>query len=196
MTATENPRLRLILLVGLLAAAALGAGMFFMSRNAATSEAADASLTPLPRVTPAKPKPAPTGTPVKAAKPVKAAPAAKPAPKPQPKPAPTVAANGLPISIANALKANAVVVVSLVVPGASVDELARAEAQAGAREAGAGFVTVNVLDDKQGSPLAAKLGVLEAPAVLVYARPDSLFVQLEGFADRETVAQAAANARP
>jgi hypothetical protein len=107
-----------------------------------------------------------------------------------------VAANGLPISIANALKSNAVVVVSLVVPGASVDELARAEAQAGARAAAAGFVTINVLDDKQGSPLAAKLGVLEAPAVLVYKRPDSLFVQLEGFADRETVAQAAANARP
>jgi hypothetical protein len=121
---------------------------------------------------------------------------AKPEPPVKPKPRPTVAANGLPLSLAAALKRHQVVVVSLVVPGGSVDELANAEAQAGARDAGVGFVTIDVLDRKQGGPLAAKLGVLEAPAVLVYRRPDTLFVQLEGFADRETVAQAAANARP
>jgi hypothetical protein len=193
VTATENPRLRLILLVGLLAAAALGAGMLFMSRSAASSEAADAPVPVLrpASVTPAKPAAAP-----KPAKPAR--PAAKPAPvaTAAPKPAPTVAANGLPLSLAAALKRHPVVVVSLVVPGASVDELARAEAQAGARDAGVGFLAINALDRKQSAPLTAKLGVLEAPAVLVYRRPDALFVQLEGFADRETVAQAAANARP
>jgi len=72
----------------------------------------------------------------------------------------------------------------------------RAEAEAGAGDAGAGFVTLDALHAKQGGALTAKLGVLEAPAVLVYRRPDSLFVQLEGFADRETVAQAALNAGP
>jgi hypothetical protein len=193
VTATENPRLRVILLLGLLAAAALGAGMFLMSRSAATSDAAETPLPPLRRSAAA---PA-----AKPATPVKAAPmpaAAQPAPKPAAvqKPKPTVAANGLPLSIARALGRNSVVVVSLVMPNASVDELARAEAQAGARDTGAGFVTINVLDDEQGGPLAKKLGVLEAPAVLVYRRPDALFVQLKGFADRQTVAQAAANARP
>jgi hypothetical protein len=199
VTATDNPRLRLILLLGLLAVVALGAGMFLMSRSAATSGELDAPLPPLRRAAaPARPVAAP-----KPAKPAKVAakpkpvatpkPAAKPAPAPKPKP--TVAANGLPLSVAQALTRNPVVVVSLVVPDASVDELARAEAEAGARDAGAGFVAVNVLDEKQGGPLARKLGVLEAPAVLVYRRPDTLFVQLEGFADRETVAQAAANAR-
>lgn len=196
MTATANPRLRLILLVGLLAAAALAGGMLFMTRSAATSQAAETPLLPL------RPAATPPVKPVTAEKP--AEPAAKPEPaavqapkpKPEPKPKPTVAANGLPLSLAAALARHSVVVASLVVPGASLDELARAEAQAGAREAGAGFVTINVLDRKQGGPLAAKLGVLEAPAVLVYSKPDTLFVQLRGFADRETVAQAAANARP
>jgi hypothetical protein len=195
VTATENPRLRLILLVGLLAASALGAGMFFMSRSAATSEAADA---PLPALRPAAATPLKPAATAKPAKPARRAakPAAVVAPKPRPKPEPAIAANGLPLSLAAALKQHRVVVVSLVVPGGSVDELARAEARAGARDAAAGFVTINVLDRKQSAPLTAKLGVLEAPAVLVYRRPDALFVQLEGFADRETVAQAAANARP
>ena len=140
MTATENPRLRLILLVGLLAAAALGAGMFLMSRSAATSDELETPLPPLRRAAaptlavkptkPAKPAPKPAA--------VRTKPVAKPAPVK--KPAPTVAANGLPVSIARALTQNSVVVVSLVVPNASVDELARAEAEAGARDAGAGFV--------------------------------------------------------
>ena len=36
--------------------------------------------------------------------------------------------------------------------------------------------------------------VLDGPAVLVFQRPRTLFVRLNGFADRDTVAQAAANA--
>jgi len=36
--------------------------------------------------------------------------------------------------------------------------------------------------------------VLEDPAVLVFRRPDQLVVRLSGFADMETVAQAARNA--
>ena len=197
MTATVNPRLRLIVLLGLLAAAALGAGALLMSRTAATSEAAEA---PLPLLRPAKATPvrsAPAAVRPKPAKAVaKRAPVVKATPTPRTKPKPAVASNGLPLSLAAALKRHQVVVVSLLVPGASVDELARAEARAGAGDAGAGFVAMNVLDRKQGGLLAAKLGVLEAPAVLVYGRPDALFVQLEGFADRETVAQAAANAKP
>lgn len=198
MTATANPRLRLILLLGLLAAAALGAGVMLMSRAAAESEAADAP-SPVLRptaATPAKPTraaPAPAKPKAATTKPVRPVPQPPRAPR---KPAPTVAANGLPLALAAALRRDDVVVVSLVVPGGSVDELARAEAEAGAGDARAGFVALNALDRRQGGALAAKLGVLEAPAVLVYRRPETLFVQLDGFADRETVAQAAANARP
>jgi hypothetical protein len=36
--------------------------------------------------------------------------------------------------------------------------------------------------------------VLDGPAVLVFERPGSLFVRFNGFADRDTVAQAAENA--
>ena len=32
------------------------------------------------------------------------------------------------------------------------------------------------------------------PSLLVFTRPDRVFIQVKGFADRETVAQAAANA--
>ena len=39
------------------------------------------------------------------------------------------------------------------------------------------------------------LGALENPGILVYRRPDVLFARMSGFADSETVAQAAANAR-
>ena len=36
--------------------------------------------------------------------------------------------------------------------------------------------------------------MLQDPAVLVFRRPGTMFVQLNGFADKDTVAQAAANA--
>ena len=44
-----------------------------------------------------------------------------------------------------------------------------------------------------GAPTPADR-VLDGPAVLVFVRPNSLFVRLNGFADHDTVAQAAANA--
>ena len=70
------------------------------------------------------------------------------------------------------------------------------------RLAHAGFVSFNVADEKVVSPLSSLLTgaptpadrVLDGPAVLVFVRPNSLFVRLNGFADRDTVAQAAANA--
>ena len=110
--------------------------------------------------------------------------------------------DGMPGSLALALRAHSVVVVSLYTPGASVDAMATAEARHGAALAGAGFVSFNVADDKVVSPLSSLLTgaptpadrVLDGPAVLVFERPSNLFVRFNGFADRDTVAQAAANA--
>lgn len=104
------------------------------------------------------------------------------------------AAHRLPMSIAKALGKHRVVVAALVVPKAELDTTVLAEAKAGAKKAGVGFVKVNVLKEKAGRALAERLGIVETPAVLVYRRPAKVFVKLEGFADQEMVRQAVANA--
>jgi hypothetical protein len=100
----------------------------------------------------------------------------------------------LPLSIAKALGDHRVVVAALVVPNAKLDHTVLAEAKAGAEKEGVGFVSVNVLRAGPGRALAVRLGVVETPAVLVYRRPAKVFVKLEGFADKDMVAQAVANA--
>ena len=102
---------------------------------------------------------------------------------------------GLPVKLVRALARERVVVVSLYSPRAASDRAALAEARAGAARAGAGFVAVNVLDVRQAGPLARKLGVLEEPSVLVFRRPEEVVLRFDGYTDRDTVAQAAANAR-
>jgi hypothetical protein len=138
------------------------------------------------------------------AKKVDAKPAVKPAPAPTAKPKAHVPAviDGMPSALALALRAHRVVVVSLFTPDSSVDAMATAEARGGAETAHVGFVAFSVADEKIVSPLTSLLTgaptpadrVLDGPAVLVFVRPNSLFVRLNGFADRDTVAQAAANA--
>ena len=93
-----------------------------------------------------------------------------------------------------ALRSHEVVVVSLYVPNARVDELATDEARAGAALSGAGFVALNVLEEKTAKPLLEQLGTLEDPSLLVVKRPGEVALQLSGFVDRDTVAQAAATA--
>ncbi len=105
-------------------------------------------------------------------------------------------AAGLPTSIARALAQHSVVVVELYDPQSEVDAIAYAEAQAGAHDAGAGFLPLSVLGSDV-SKLTEKLGeVLPDPGLLVYARPATLALRITGFVDRDTVAQAAQNARP
>ncbi len=69
-----------------------------------------------------------------------------------------------------------------------------AEARAGASAAGVGFVALNVNQESQSRPLTKLLGVLEDPGVLVFRRPGDVFLRLSGYADQQTVAQAARNA--
>jgi hypothetical protein len=103
--------------------------------------------------------------------------------------------NGLPLVLARTLARHPVTVVALYDPDAAIDQMALAEARAGAVAVNAGFLALNIRREPQVRPLAQLLGVLETPSVLVYERPNTLFARLRGFSDRETVAQAAANAR-
>lgn len=176
---------------------------------------AESSITVTPKV---KKAPAPARTPVtkpKAKAPVKpkpkakAKPVVKPATKPKPVVVPTapvrkpveapkgdpVDKNGLPLVLSRMLAQHPVTVVALYDPAAAIDELALAEARAGAAEVRAGFLALNIRNETQVRPLAQLLGVLENPSVLVYERPNTLFLRLNGFSDRATIAQAAANAQ-
>ena len=106
-----------------------------------------------------------------------------------------IATHGLPLTVAKALRHHRLVVVSLVTPGVDVDHMARAEAAAAASSTRAGFIALNVFKQADGAPLLKKLGLIQAPAVLIVMRPARIFAQLEGFADRATVEQAVADAR-
>jgi hypothetical protein len=124
-------------------------------------------------------------------------PVAKPKPVQKPKPvAPKpVAANGLPAVLNDALRAHRVVVVSIFDPESQTDAISYAEARAGAGDvSSAGFVGVSVLDDSVAGPLTAVLpggGLLPVPGLLIFRRPGTLVERVDGFADRDSVAQLA-----
>ena len=188
-------RLNVILPVVLLAVVGAGLMLFMLSRGAETSTAStDSALSPLPRLQ--KPKAAAPKT-ARPTKPTQSTAKAKPARPVKPKPArPKVKLNaGLPPALARALTARPVAVVAFVTPDARHDEMAANEAAAGARAGGAAFVTVDVTKEREARPFAVKLGVLEAPTVLVFKRPGDVFVRLDGFNDLDVVAQAAENAQ-
>jgi hypothetical protein len=119
---------------------------------------------------------------------------------PKPKPVVDLAAvtaaraAGLPDALAQALGRSKTVVVSLYDPYSQVDGTSFAEAKAGAGLAGVGFVGLNVLSQRDVGKLTEQLGLLPDPGVLVYIRPAALAAKISGFADKETVAQAARNA--
>jgi hypothetical protein len=138
--------------------------------------------TPHKKVTAVKVQPKP------AAKVVAAAAAAPAAATPTP-------SNGLPPRVAEALREFPVVVVALYSPEASVDATSLGEAAAGAKAAKVGFLAINVLDQAQVSPFTDAFGVLQDPTLLIYARPGTLTFKVDGFADRQVVAQAALSAK-
>lgn len=116
-------------------------------------------------------------------------------PKPVPEAPVLVAANGLPMPLVNALRKHRVVVVSLVDPQSTTDAVSYFEARAGAAAAHVGFLGVSVLDANVAGPLTTLLpggGLLPDPGLLIYRRPGSLVQRIDGFADRDAVAQAAA----
>jgi hypothetical protein len=190
-----SPQMRIVAVVLVLVGVAGVLAMRMMGPSAPAAEAAVPVVhhtAPKP-VKAAKPKPAKVMTGAKVAKPANVSKPAVRAPALN-APKPVLPPTGFPLAVDAALREHQVVVVSLVVPGARVDELAAAEAQAGAKLAGAGYLELNVLNEKVAHALLTKLGSLKDPTLLVLKRPGEVVLGLEGFVDRETVAQAAANA--
>jgi len=190
---------RIAALLGVLAIVLGGGAMMMLGRGGSEPEAVAPTVIkhhPFGAgATAAKPQPTATPKPT-AAKPQ---PAAKPTPKPIQPSVRTLAVTaalkaGIPPAIARALGKHPVVVVSVFDPYSEVDGIAFAEARAGAQLAHAGFVPLNILSQAQAGKLTEQLGLLPNPGLLVYARPSTLAVRINGFADKETVAQAAANA--
>ena len=191
-----NPRVRILAAAGFAALLALLGGYLLLGGGGGSSSSAAVPV--IKPLHPVKKHVATTAAPkAKATKKVAAA-----KPKAKPKVHVRAVIDGMPSSLALALRSHAVVVVSLYTPGSSVDRMSTDEARHGAQVAHAGFVAFNVADEKIVSPLSSLLTgaptpadrVLDGPAVLVFVRPNSLFVRLNGFADHDTVAQAAANA--
>jgi hypothetical protein len=187
---TLSPQMRVVALVGLLAALALAGGMFFLTRSQADAGAGDLSGSELAQaLTPVQKPAAATPVPAATAKPARATAAARSKPKP------LVAENGVPTAILEALRRSPAAVVSLTAGGADIDRLTLAEAAAAAKSAGVPYVRIDVLQPELGRAIARTFGVVEAPATLVYQRPTSLFLKLDGYADSATIAQAAENAK-
>lgn len=208
MNTTISPQIRVLAVVGLLAAIGLGASLFLFGHGNSTT----ATTTPAKHpTTAAKPSTA-QRHPIAPAKAHHTAPVHTKAST-----RPHVAARAhakqhshvkparfhgnrvyadLPQPLQWQLAHHKVVVVSLYNPSSQVDAISVAEAHAGAVVAGAGFLLVNVLDNKVAGILTALLpggGLLPDPGVLVYRAPGDVTIRLDGFADRDSVAQAAAN---
>jgi hypothetical protein len=98
--------------------------------------------------------------------------------------------NGLPAPLAVELHRHKIVVVAVYSPGSAVDKATVAAMRAGARQAHSGFVALDVTDRRRAAPLAAKLGALPVPSLLVFRRPDEVAFRLDGTVDANTVAQA------
>ena len=200
MTFTLSPPVRYAALLGLLAALLVGGGMMLLGHRA--SPVATPHVIKHHPFGPGlkKQATAPRKHSTKAAKPKVAKPKATPtvpaAPKAPEQPSAVIAAiaAGLPNAVAAALGRHATVVVSVYNPYSKVDGIAFAEARAGAKLAGVGFVGLNVLSQAEVEKLTQMLGLLPDPGLLVYTRPGTLVAKIRGFADKETVAQAAQNA--
>ena len=87
-----------------------------------------------------------------------------------------------------------VVVVSLYAAKAPGDRKALTHARVGAKQVGAGFVALNLYDERKANSMVKFLGTTDSPAVLVVRRPGTVVTRIEGFVDAEIVSQAAQNA--
>jgi hypothetical protein len=210
MSFNVSAPIKIVALVGILAALGLGGMSMLMGRS--QPESFDVSTVPLKHFKPAPNSPAaakakaaapakhaaaPAKSKAKPAAAAKAAPAPKAAkPKVKPKPLPAVT-DGLPTPLYVLLHGHKVVVVALWDPEVPSDRISFLEAQAGAQDANAGFLGVNVLDERVSGPLTALAGggtLLPAPGVLVFKQPAMLMNRIDGFADRDAIAEAVANA--
>jgi hypothetical protein len=204
VTTTISPQIKILVVVGALAAVGLGASLFLFGHG--SSKTVDRAATT--RATASTPTATAARThspPVKTAAPVfKHATKTHAALRPHAKKVKPAVFRGnrvyatLPQPLQWQLAHHKIVVVSFYNPSSDVDAISVAEAHAGALDAGAGFLLVSVLDNKVAGILTALLpggGLLPDPGVLIYRAPGKVAIRLDGFADRDSVAQAAANAK-
>ena len=186
-TTSRVPRVALIGAVALVAAFALlmvvrsgvlGSSSSESANTASPKPVASSPSASASTATPAKPKLAASATPKQVI-------AAKPT---------LVLLPGLPQPVAHALRYSRVVVVSLYAGPARGDRPAVSEARKGARAAGAGFVRINVIDDRRAASVASFVGPVTSPALLVIRRPGKIVTRMQGTIDSAVVRQAAHNA--
>jgi hypothetical protein len=170
-TSQRIPRPALIGIVGLVAAFAV----LMVVRSGLLGGSSSSSSSPAPVATHSSPS-------------VKAHAFTKPA---QPK---VTLLPGLPASVAHALRYSKVAVVSLYVGQAPTDRAMVAVARKGARAAGAGFVAVNVGDDRNAATVTRFAGTVSTPATLVVKRPGTVVSTFGGPVDSTVLQQAARNA--
>jgi len=185
--------IRIVALIGVLAALAMGAWMFTAGRTA-TDSSTSSTPSSIEAARTAASKLSAHNKATAAGKPDVVAPVKKATVTPAAKPKPAVTEGGAPTTIAAVLRHHKVAVVVLYDPESKVHALSLGEAQLGADQAHAGFLRVSVLEQRQAEPFAKTYGILQLPAVLFFARPGKLVQKLVGFADQDTVAQAALNA--
>jgi hypothetical protein len=181
VSTTLSPPIRVFAFAGAVVVVGLAAFLFLLGRGEGDTATTDEPIaTPTTATTPTKPStPTTPATPRRTTRPRAAA----------------LPPSGFPLPVHRALRRDRVVVVVVYTPGAAVDSVVRAEARAGARASRAGLVQMSALSERLVQPLVAKTGVLPSPAVVVLRRPGVVAAKL-GVTDRETVAQAVAQARP
>ena len=165
-------RLHILLPVAVLGILGLGVGAFAMGKNPATSTNADLIAARIAQKQAAKNS---NDNPVKS--------------KPKPaKPTSTLS------PLDQQLRAHRVVVVLFYSPGDDYDTLQTRETRAGALDARAGFLALNVTRNGQVAELAAQYDVRDAPTTLIFRRGPQVAYRVSGYLDRAAVAQAAFNA--
>jgi hypothetical protein len=190
--------MKIVALVGVVVIMALGVGSMMMSRSQPQVSAAPAA--PLKHVHRKAVAPAVKAPAAKHAAPTKSK-AVVPAPaKPKAQPklvsAPAVT-NGMPTPLYELLHGHQIVVIALWDPEVPSDRYSFLEAQAGAKAANAGFLGVSILDERIAGPLTEMVGhgtVLQSPGILIFKRPAMLMNKIDGFSDRDAIAEAIANA--
>jgi hypothetical protein len=88
-----------------------------------------------------------------------------------------------------------VVVVLFYAPGDDYDTIQTRETRAGALDANAGFLALDVTKNDEVAALASQFDVRNAPATIVFVRGPKVFYRVNGYMDHNAVAQAATDAR-
>lgn len=102
---------------------------------------------------------------------------------------------GLPAPLRSALAHSRLVVAVVYAPGDAVDAEVYAQAKQGARAEHAPVVGLNIRSDNIAAATATWMSSIVEPAVLVVERPGKIVVELDGYTDEASVAQAVVDAR-